>query len=246
MLTTPVTSAFRSLKRLQLRVPVCQEKSVAPSPRNAAPAGHRGIRVTPDTMAGAASIEGVPREDRERWNARYRDGFVPSFEPHPLAVRAVELGLGDGPAADLACGPSGSALYIAASGHRVIAVDVSEVALGMLSTEAHRRGLATLITAVQGDLSAWRHAPGTGLVLVLCTGFWDASVFGAAVTAVAAGGLIAWEAFTEQARRTRPEHPLEWCLRDGEPASLLPASFTVIEQSDVAGFRRRLLARRAS
>ena len=184
-------------------------------------------------------------KDRERWNARYSDDFVPSFEPHPLAVRAVELGLGDGPVADLACGASGSALYIAASGHSVVAVDVSEVALGMLAAQARRLGLQPLITVVQADLSAWRRESGPGFALVLCTGFWDAGVFSAAATAVAAGGLIAWEAFTEQARQTRTELPLEWCLRDGEPASLLPADFTVIEQHDVAGSRRRLLARRA-
>jgi cyclopropane fatty-acyl-phospholipid synthase-like methyltransferase len=180
-----------------------------------------------------------------RWNARYSGDFVPSFEPHPLAVRAVELGLGDGPVADLACGASGSALYLAASGHRVVAVDVSDVALGLLGEQARRRGLQTLISAVQADLSAWRHGPGPGFALVLCTGFWDAGVFGAAAAAVAAGGLIAWEAFTEQARQDRPELPPAWCLRDGEPASLLPADFTVIEQRDVARSRRRLLARRA-
>ena len=46
--------------------------------------------------------------DRIRWNAKYGAGFVPSFRRHPLAVRALALGLPDGAVADLACGPSGS------------------------------------------------------------------------------------------------------------------------------------------
>ena len=70
--------------------------------------------------------------DRIKWNAKYGTGFVPSFRRHPLAVRALALGLPDGPVADLACGPSGSALVAAEQGRRVTAVDVSEVALGLL------------------------------------------------------------------------------------------------------------------
>ena len=89
--------------------------------------------------AGDSLPEGHP--DRVRWNARYADGFVPSFAPHPLAVRALAMELPDGPVADLACGASGSALLAAARGRQVTAVDVSELALGMLGDEARRRGL---------------------------------------------------------------------------------------------------------
>jgi len=73
-------------------------------------------------------------------------------------------------------------------------------------------------------------------------------VFRAATVAVAAGGLLAWEAFTAEGRRTRPSLPLEWCLAPAEPASLLPAEFTLLNQSDVPGpeqsLRRQMLARR--
>src|SRR5580693_8752605 len=110
--------------------------------------------------------------DRLRWNARYGDGFEPSFHPHPLAERALSLGLPDGPVADLACGPSGSALLAAAAGRRVTAVDISEVALDLLAARARRRGLAGLITLVHADLAEWRAAPG-GYALVLGTGYWD-------------------------------------------------------------------------
>ena len=63
--------------------------------------------------------------DRIKWNVKYGTGFVPSFRPNPLAPRALALGLPDGPVADLACGPSGSALLAAEQGRRVTAVDVS-------------------------------------------------------------------------------------------------------------------------
>ncbi|MBV9096308.1 MAG: class I SAM-dependent methyltransferase [Streptosporangiaceae bacterium] len=206
-----------------------------------------------------ARLAGHP--DRLRWNDRYAAGAAPAFVPHPLAVRALAevgnlpagdqypgprgLASPDGPVADLACGPSGTALLAAASGRHVTAVDVSEVALDLLAAEARRRGLAHLITLVHTDLSGWRPRP-RSFAVVLCTGFWEAAVFPAAAAAVAPGGLLGWEAFTEQARRVRPGLDHRWCLADGEPASLLPPDFTVLDQSDLrGGQRRQMLARRA-
>ncbi len=186
--------------------------------------------------------------DRVRWNARYAAGFTPSFTPHPLATRSLALDLPDGPVADLACGPSGTVLLAAAHGRRVTAVDVSEVALRLLGEEAMRRGLGEEITLLHADLSAWRPEP-RSYALVLGTGFWDSAVFTAAAGAVAPGGLLAWEAFTTEARRARPGLPPEWCLAPGEPASLLPPGFTLLDQSDVPDpeqpVRRQMLARRA-
>jgi SAM-dependent methyltransferase len=183
--------------------------------------------------------------DRVRWNAKYASGSEPSFRPHPLALRALAANLPDGPVADLACGPSGAALLAAADGRRVTAVDVSEVALRLLGDEARRRGLGDLITLVHADLSAWSPGP-RSYALVLCTRFWLPGIFTAAAGAVADGGVLAWEAFTAEARRSRPGLPAEWCLDPGEPASLLPPGFTLADQHEVPGFRRQLLAHRAS
>src|SRR2546430_4958865 len=152
--------------------------------------------------------------DRIKWNAKYPSGFVPSFRPHPLAARALALGLPDGPVADLACGPSGAALLAAEQGRRVAAVDVSEVALDLLGAEAGRRGLGHLITLVHADLSGWSPEP-RSYALVLCVGFWDAAVFRAAAAPVAAGGLLAWEALTAGARPTHRGPPPAWCAKPG-------------------------------
>ncbi|TDD29365.1 class I SAM-dependent methyltransferase [Actinomadura sp. KC06] len=183
--------------------------------------------------------------DRLRWNAKYaKHGDAPPLTAvHPLAERALSLDLPDGGVLDLASGPSGSALHAAEAGRAVTAVDVSEIALGRLGAEASRRGLGSLITLVQADLGAWR-PQGPGYALVLCTGFWDRAVFDRAARAVLDGGALVWEAFTEDARRDRPGLPAEWCLAAGEPASLLPRGFTVLQQDDVPGSgKRRLLAR---
>lgn len=196
---------------------------------------------------GEARAELAGHPDRVRWNAKYDSGFGASFEPHPLAVRALALPLPGGPAADLACGASGSALLAAAAGRRVIAVDISDVALGLLAREARRRGLAGQITLVQADLLGWRPDQ-RDYALVLCTGYWDRSLFIGAAAAVADGGLLGWESLTAQARRVRPGLCAGWCLEPGEPASLLPPGFSVLDSRDLPGDhhlpRRSLLARR--
>jgi SAM-dependent methyltransferase len=185
--------------------------------------------------------------DRLRWNARYEAGSGARFTPHPLALRALSMRLPAGPVLDLACGPSGSCVAAASAGRRACAVDISEVALGLLDAEARRRGLGELITTVHADLRRWRPRPG-GYALVLCTGYWDRSVFAAAAEAVAAGGLLGWEAFTAGARRSRPSLPAQWCLQPGEPGCLLPAGYAVVELRDLEnngrGTTRRMLARR--
>jgi SAM-dependent methyltransferase len=200
---------------------------------------HRGAFRVRDELAG--------HPDRLRWNSRY-DGRFPAFEPHELASMALRSELPDGPVLELASGPSGSALLAAAAGRRVTAVDVSDVALGLLRAEAGRRGLGRQIDIVHADLGQWR-PDGTPYALVLCTGYWDPAVFGRAATALADGGVLAWQALTEAARIARPALPAAWCLRPGEPADLLPAGFTVLRQADLpgpaaAGTWRRLLARR--
>lgn len=193
------------------------------------------------------STEGLAgHPDRVRWNARYEGRGPAGFDPHPVAVRALSLRLPAGLVADLACGPGGSALLAAAAGRQVTAVDISEVALSLLAAEASRRQLGGLITTVHADLTAWAPDPG-GYALVLCTGYWDRAVFATAVGAVAPGGVLGWEAFTAAARQARPGLCADWCLEPGQPASLLPAGYAVLDQHEPSaahGATRCLLARR--
>jgi SAM-dependent methyltransferase len=193
-----------------------------------------------------AELAGNP--DRLRWNERYGARPEASFPVRAVAAQALARPLPAGPVLELACGPSGSVLLAAASGRNVTAVDVSDVALAQLAVEASRRGLADRIALVQADLATWQ-PPAGSYALVLSTGYWDRRVFANAAAAVAAGGSIGWEASTEAVRGQRPEFPAGWCLRAGEPASLLPLGFAVLSQQDVgpepAGRRRMLAARRS-
>lgn len=209
-------------------------------------------------MSWPARAELSAHPDRVRWNARWKErreagvsgaagpGGWPGLAPHPLAERALSLELPPGPAADLACGVSGSALALAQAGRQVTAVDISDVALGVLAGEAARRRLAGLLTLVQADLGSWRPQAGT-YALVLCTGYFDRALFAAAARALVPGGVLGWEALSAQARLARPSLCPDWCLAGGEPASLLPPGWTVLAEGELRGGRlprRSLLARR--
>lgn len=204
-----------------------------------------GMHTEQPGLAGPGGPGLASHPDRLKWNARYA-GRAPSFDPHPLAVLALSMPLPPGPVLELACGPSGSALLAAGAGRPVTAVDASDLALRLLAAEAAQRGAGRQITLVHADLREWRPVLGS-FALVLCTGYWDPALFGAAAAAVTAGGLLAWEALTASARLGRPGLNPAWCLGPGEPAALLPAGFTQLSDPALAeagnGARRRLLAR---
>ena len=186
--------------------------------------------------------------DQQKWNDRFRsESHFWGFDPAPVFEEAMEAGIPDGVVLELACGISGNALELAEDGWEVLAVDVSDVALGRLQAEAEARGVAERITCVQADLATWRPPEDRRFALVLCVMYWDRIVFDYAWPVVQDGGLIAWQGFTADQVRYRPSIRPEICLQDGEPASLLPADFKMLTEQDIDdGHRavRRLIARR--
>ncbi len=149
---------------------------------------------------------------------------------------------------ELACGLSDQALALAASGRDVLAVDISNVALDRLRGEAAERGLESRLTCVEADLVSWRPPADRKFALVICVMYWEEAVFDYAWTAVAEGGLLAWQGFTLDHLRYRPSQNPDWCFKEGEPASRLPDDdFAVLHEEDVdEGHRviRRMVARR--
>lgn len=200
-----------------------------------------------NTEPRANRLEDHP--DRLKWNARYKDpkrlapkGFCPLYD------RAATLGYPDGPVLELACGLSAQALALAGDGREVLAVDISNVALERLRAEALERGLGSRLICVEADLNSWRPPAGRQFALIICVMYWEEAVFDYAWTAVAAGGLLAWQAFTLDHLRYRPSQNPDWCFKAGEPANRLPAErFTVLHEEDVdEGHRviRRMVARK--
>ena len=83
----------------------------------------------------------MSREERDKWDARYREGAY-SERPHPTALLADWLDrIPRGHALDVACGAGRNALFLAAAGYAVDAVDISSAGLERGRATAAERGV---------------------------------------------------------------------------------------------------------
>ena len=83
----------------------------------------------------------MSRAERDKWDARYRAGAY-SERAHPTALLAEWIDrLPRGRALDVACGAGRNALFLAAAGYAVDAVDISCVGLERGRSAAAERGL---------------------------------------------------------------------------------------------------------
>ncbi|MBT8419788.1 MAG: class I SAM-dependent methyltransferase [Gammaproteobacteria bacterium] len=138
-------------------------------------------------------------------------------------------------------------LALARQGRRVMAVDVSDVGLALLAGEIKKQDLGDIIELVTVDLVTWS-APRSNFSLVMCSFYWDRTVFEYAHELVMPGGYLIWEGFSPLHLKYKPD--AKHTMREGEPHSLLPVSFTIVECRDVddgkSTVSRRLIARRES
>jgi 2-polyprenyl-3-methyl-5-hydroxy-6-metoxy-1,4-benzoquinol methylase len=109
----------------------------------------------------------MTRFDRAFWEERWahvlrRDGENVTHRP-PNAHLVTELDdLPAGLALDAGCGHGADALWLAARGWQVTAIDFSETALAHARSSAEAAGtdVAERIDWIQGDLAAWTPEPG--------------------------------------------------------------------------------------
>ncbi|CAM4306298.1 Methyltransferase domain protein [Mycobacterium basiliense] len=182
-------------------------------------------------MSIAVSPGLVDHPHRLKWNEKYARTDT-TFASGSAVAQILSHLPPDGAALELAGGRSGTALALAELGRNVTVIDVSDTALRQLSEEAGRRGIAERLTLLHADLHQW--APdGANYAVVMCRFFWSATVFARACGAVRPGGILRWEA---PALTDPPSTHVraEWCLAPGEPASLLPDGFEVLQQFDRA------------
>ncbi len=97
---------------------------------------------------------GVSQADQDKWNARYRESASASgASPSALLeewLPKLKLAKTHPRAIDVACGTGRNAIYLARQGWQVDAVDISEVALALLSETATAQSLP--ITCIKTDL----------------------------------------------------------------------------------------------
>jgi SAM-dependent methyltransferase len=135
-----------------------------------------------------------------------------------------------GRALDVACGRGRHALFLAARGWTVRALDRDGRSIDTLRSVAARRGLAVqadLVDLEAGEVDLGRAA----YDLIVVVHYLHRPLFPALLRALASGGYLVYETFTvDQARRGRPSNP-DFLLRHGELRERL-ASLAILRERD--------------
>lgn len=179
-------------------------------------------------------------EDRERWDARYRESAGVTggpAEPPARFAAHVDRFPTTGLALDLACGRGEGSVWLAGRGLDVLGVDVSPVAVAQADALAAACGVADRCRFLVWDLDDGL-PDGPPVDVVLCHRFRDARLDRAIVDRLAAGGLLAVVARSEVGATTG---------RFRVAAGELPAAFGDLEPivADEGEGEAWLLARRS-
>jgi len=177
---------------------------------------------------------------REHWDTKWARVESINFSPAPLLVRYTDR-LGGGRALDLACGPGRNALWLAAQGYAVDAIDISAVGLEMGRAEAQRRGL--VVNFIQADLDHYT-LPVAACDLVAVFHFLDRRLLPDIGAALRPGGWLFYETFNLRKRAFKPEMPLDYLLQPGELEAAF-AHLSVIETGHHPAQRTSFLVARA-
>jgi SAM-dependent methyltransferase len=181
-------------------------------------------------------------EAQQRWEARHREA-ASSAPPEPASFLLEVMPLLPQPGArsralDLAAGAGQNAVCLASAGWPIVAVDIAPAALDRAEALASSRGLSVArgpagrfpgrfsgLLLVEADLERLK-LPETSFDLILCFQYLDRGLFSRIERALAPGGMLVYETFTEAQRcfdggPRSPEH----LLRPGE----LRAAFPLLE-----------------
>ena len=161
--------------------------------------------------------------EREKWDARYRDGAY-GERPHPTALLAEWLPrLPRGRALDVACGAGRNALHLAANGFAVTALDISAVALARARSAAVERGLDVEWRCADLDDDLGAALPDGGFDLVVWVRYVHRTLMPHLVARLNVGGtLLCEQHLTSEAPVAGPTSPA-FRLAPGELASAAQA-----------------------
>lgn len=132
-------------------------------------------------------------DDRRRWDERYADrppaapAPPEAFDERPDLLALVPT---SGRALDVACGPGPTVLWAARRGLEVVALDVSPVAIALLTEAAAALGIADRLDARVADLDDGLPAGASGFALVVCQRFRGRDLYPVLLEAAAPGGLV--------------------------------------------------------
>ncbi len=168
------------------------------------------------------------REDREKWERRYREQSPASqtAPPSALVVRWAEAI--QPPVLDVAGGNGRNAVFLARRGLRCVVVDIAFTALRQLAERAREERLP--IEVVQADLEQYS-LPTAAFGTILNIRYLQRSLFPAMKEAVRSGGLVLVETYLmDQQALGHPRNP-NHLLQRGELRGYFE-DFLVLEEEE--------------
>lgn len=147
--------------------------------------------------------------DLGKWDARYRDGSY-ATRTHPTKLLEERLAeLPRGRALDVACGAGRNALYLAAAGYEVDAVDISSVGLERARAQASAQKLA--VRFIEADLDEGLEAalgPTGAYDLIVMVRYVDMPLVAELAGRLRSGGHLLVEQHLRTAREVAgPQNP---------------------------------------
>lgn len=135
----------------------------------------------------------VSAAEREKWDARYRDGAYEG-RTHPTTLLAEWLPrLARGRALDVACGAGRNALFLAANGYAVTALDISSVALERGQRSADERALTVEWLCADLDEYVERVLPAGPFDLIVWVRYIHQTLMPSLIARLDAGGMLLCE-----------------------------------------------------
>jgi SAM-dependent methyltransferase len=135
----------------------------------------------------------VSAAERDKWDARYRDGAY-GDRSHPTALLAEWLPrLPRGRALDVACGAGRNALFLAHHGYAVTALDISRTGIERGQRAAAERGLDVEWLCVDLDDDLDRALPGGGFDVIVWVRYVHRTLLPHLGARLAAGGTLVCE-----------------------------------------------------
>jgi tellurite methyltransferase len=147
----------------------------------------------------------MAQQDRDKWNDRYAAGAY-ADRLHPTAYLEASLPrLPRGRALDIACGAGRNAMFLAAAGYTVDAIDISGVALERGRAAATARGLS--IHWIEADLEQ-DPLPSLRYDLIVCVRYVNRTLFAELGDALTREGYVVLEQHLQTpAEVVGPSHP---------------------------------------
>ena len=167
-------------------------------------------------------------KDKEKWDAKYlkKSQLLRPREASKNLQECIVHCKGT-KALDLACGAGRNAIFLAESGFDVDALDIAEIAVEALNTEAKKKNLLSKINTYQVDLDTYKIKENIYDIIVMAN-FLDRTVIDSAKNALKKDGILFVETYMLSDDNEKTQSNADNLLKSQELKNLLDDSWEIL------------------